>query len=208
MASAGQYKVKTISGFDIEVMSADERSFYNAQKKAYQKEFTFSAASDLSDLDRLLLLELQAFRAQVWLASGRDYYGAELNDIEIRDLNRKLKEINPQITQVKTDLGMTRSQREKEQHESIGAYINDLKIRAKAHGIRREKQLAKAIYLMNDLKSLIGTFRRTNQLEKEKLDILTAEDLIDHIEQVIIPQFDAVDAYFREHEQKFWVGKI
>lgn len=202
------YKTKTIAGFDVELQDPDERTMFNRQRAAYQREFSFTAASDLTDLDRLLLLEVQVFRCQRWLASGRDYQGMELNDSELISLGRKLKEFNAQITQIKTDLGMSRAQREKEQHESVGAYINDLKVRAKAHGVRREKQLTGAICAMNDLKSVLGTFRRTNDLEKEKLGILTADEVIEYIETVLIPKWDEIDEYFRAHDQKFWVGRV
>jgi hypothetical protein len=200
-------KVKTVSGFEIEVMGRSEAKYYRDQMTKYLAENKFSAVTDLADLDRLLFLELMIFRWTGWLSSGKDYDGylAPSQEDQVR---KNIKEVGPQISTIKQDLGLTKSQRDKEAFESVGQYLVDLKARAKEHGVRREKQLTTAICLVKELFSLIGTYDRSNELERSKIGLETPEDILDWIRMHMKPEFDAVDEYFQQHQQKFWVRKV
>ena len=200
-------KVRTVSGFEIEVMGRTEAKYYRDQMTKYQTENSFTQVTDLSDLDRLLFLELLIFRWTGWLSSGKDYDGflAPSQEDQIR---KNIKEVGPQISTIKQDLGLTKSQRDKEAFESVGQYLVDLKARAKEHGVRREKQLTTAICLTKELFSLIGTFDRSNELERTKIGLETEADILDWVRFHMKPEFDAVDEYFQTHQQKFWVRKI
>jgi hypothetical protein len=200
-------RVQQLNGQRLEVQGDAEAQYYREQQKKYLSENRFTAASDLADLDRLLFLELLDFRWRLWLASGKDYDGF-LTPNQEDQLRKNLKENSPLISQIKNDLGLTKSARDKESAESVGAYIVELKKRAKEHGIRREKQLTRAICLVQELSSLLGTYDRSNQLERSKIGLDTPEDILDWIRTSMLPQFAEVDAYFRAHHQKFWVGKV
>lgn len=200
-------KVRTVSGFEIEVMGRSEAKYYRDQQQKYLVENKFTAVTDLADLDRLLFLELLIFRWTTWLSSGKDYDGflAPSQEDQVR---KNIKEVGPQISTIKQDLGLTKSQRDKEAFESVGQYLVDLKARAKEHGVRREKQLTTAICLIKELFSLIGTYDRSNELERSKIGLETPEDILDWIRCHMRPEFDAVDEYFRANQQRFWVRRI
>lgn len=200
-------KVKQLNGQVLEVMGDVEAVFYRAQQKRYLEENKFTAHSDLADLDRLLFFELLVFRWTQWLSSGRDYDGYLAPSVE-EQLRRNLKETAPLISTIKNDLGLTKSQRDKEAAESVGAYLVELKRRAKEHGVRREKELTAALCLVKELFSLIGTYDRSNPLERSKIGLESPEDILDWIRTHMKPEFDQVDEYFRTRSQKFWVGKL
>lgn len=200
-------RVLQLNGQPIEVQGKEEEKFYNEQRQRYLDENAFTAASDRADLDRLIFLELLDFRWRGWLSSGKDYDGL-LTPQQEEQLRRNLKDNSPLISQVKNDLGLTKSQRDKEKAESVGSYITTLKTAAKQHGVRREKQLTKAICLIKELFSLVGTFDRSNQLERSKIGLDTSDDVLDWIRQIMKPGFDEIDEYFRANEQRFFVGKL
>jgi len=199
--------VTTVAGHKIQVMSAEEARYYRSQKTKYLAENKFTAVTDQADLDRLLFMELLVFRWTGWLASGRDYDGL-LSPNQEDQLRKNLKEVSPLISSVKNDLGLTKSQRDKEAFESVGQYLVDLKARAKEHGVRREKQLTAAICLTKELFSLIGTYDRSNELERSKIGLESEADIVDWIRSAMKPQFDAIDEYFQTHQQKMWVRKV
>lgn len=200
-------KVRTVAGHEIEVQGKDEARYYRDQQKKYQDEFKFTNPSDLADLDRLLFFELMVYRWTNWLSSGKDYDGY-LAPSQEDQLRKNLKETAPLISAIKNDLGLTKSQRDKEQFESVGQYLVDLKARAKEHGVRREKQLTAAICLIKELFSLVGTFDRSNELERSKIGLESEADIIDWVRDSMKPQFDEIDAYFRAHQQRFWVRTL
>ena len=200
-------KVTTVAGHTIEVMSADEARYYRSSKTKYQAENAFSQVTDLADLDRLLFMELLVFRWTGWLSSGRDYDGL-LSPNQEDSLRKNLKEMSPSISSVKNDLGLTKSQRDKEAFESVGQYLVDLKARAKEHGVRREKQLTAAICLTKELFSLVGTYDRSNALERSKIGLESEADIVDWIRGHMKPTFDEIDLHFQVNQQKFWVRKV
>jgi hypothetical protein len=74
-------------------------------------------------------------------------------------------------------------------------------------GLHRENQLQKALSLFNELSALIGTHARMDDVERKERE-MTKEDIWKWIEEVAIPEYQALDAYFREHVQKMWVGTL
>lgn len=200
-------KVRQVNGQILEVQGDGEKTFYEAQKKKYQTENKFTAVADLTDLDRLLFLELLMFRWSNFLSSGKDYDGY-LAPSQEDQLRKNIKETAPLISQIKNDLGLTFSQRTKDQADSAGAYITELKKRAKEHGVRREQQLTRALCLIEELSSLIGTYDRSNKLERSKIGLESADDILDWVRDSMLPEYREVDDYFKQHSQKFWVGTI
>ena len=196
-----------LSGQEIEVQGNAERTFYTTQQAKYLAENKFTAVTDLQDLDRLVFMELLVYRATCFLGSGKNYYGEFLGPSDEADCRRVIKENAPLISNVKTDLGLTKAQRDKEQYESVGKYLVDLKARAREHGIHREAQVHKALSLINQLFSMVGAFDRSDQIEREKLGLDTADDVLDWVRDVMRPDFDAVDAAWRVN-QRAWVRSI
>jgi hypothetical protein len=200
--------VITPSGQTIEVLSNSERLFYEGQARRYQDENKFDNTSDLLDLDRLVFLELLVFRASSWLGRGTDYDGMVITDRAEADARKALKENSDLISRVKNDLGLTKSQRDKAQFESVGTYITQLKQRAKEFGIHREKQLAKGITLCQQLFSIVGAFDRADEVERGKIGFETEQDVLDWVRNVMRPEFDEVDRHFRANQQRYWVRDL
>lgn len=201
-------RVQTNTGSTFEVQGDAERDFWRNQKKKYEDEHKFTAATDHADLDRLLFLELMNYRATVWLSSGRNYFGEILTPVEVNECRKVIRENSPLISTIKNDLGLTKNQRDREQFESVGRYINDLKARAREHGVKREKELTKALCLVKELFSLVGTFDRSDEVERQKLGLESEADILDWVRTRMKPEFDQIDAYFRQNHQKFWVKTI
>lgn len=201
------FPVDTLAGEQIQLQDPSEQRYFEQARDRYTSENRFDQAADLRALDRLLFLETLMYRYQKWLASGRDYDGI-LTPAQEEIIRKSIRETSPMISSIQVDLGLTKSQRDKEAHESVGAYIERLKQAAKAHGIRRERQLTTALDLMNRLFSLVGTFDRSSEKEREKLGLTSEADILAWIRDVMRPEYDAVDQYFRDHEQRFWVGKL
>ena len=199
-----RYQVTTPSGQTIEVLSAAEHVFYGTQRSRYVAENRFDNNSDLLDLDRLIFLELLVYRATSWIGSGQDYDGMTLTTADEIAQRRSLKDTSTLISVIKNDLGLTRSQRDKAAYESVGLYITQLKQRAKEFGVHRQKQLATGITLNKQLFAIIGAYDRSDEIERKKIGFEDADEILDWVRDVMIPEFDAVDAYFIAHTQKYW----
>jgi hypothetical protein len=197
-------RVATPSGQYIEVLGDAERDFYEGQRKAYMTQNLFTNTSDLLDLDRLLFLELLIYRASSWIGSGSDYDGLPISDQQEVAQRRSLKETSSLISVIRNDLGLTKSQRDKDAYSSVGTYITQLKQRAKEFGVHRQKQLATGITLNKQLFAILGAYDRSDEVERKKIGFENADEILDWIRTVMIPEFDAVDAYFVEHTQKYW----
>lgn len=197
-------KVKSVTGHEVELVHQREKEFYETARDRYQSEFSFTMHNDLRALDRLLLLETQMHRAQWQLAAGIDYDGVDLDAGDEVSLRRAVKETAPQIQEIQKDLGLTKAQREND-GDTVAGYIQKLRVRAKEHGVRREKQLGRAMELFNEAMAIAGAYKRSNQNERRKLGFETAEDVVDWFLEVAKPRYEEIDDYFREHQQKFWI---
>jgi hypothetical protein len=199
-----RYKVTTTTGHEIELQSLAEQKFYVAARNKYLSDNKFTVASDMRALDRLLLMEVQMYRWQWQLAAGVDY---DLEHLEASDeaaLQKAIKETGIQVSQVQNDLGLTKAQRDKDDEDSVGAYLIKLRQRAKEFGVHREKQLGRALELMNECFGLAGAYKRSNAKERGKLGFESAEDIVDWLLEVAQPRFEEIDQHFRENNQKFW----
>lgn len=199
-----RWRVKSATGQLLDLQIEREAKFYTQARDKYLSENSFTVASDLRALDRLLLYEVQVYRYQWQLAAGMDYDGCPLDAADEIQRGRAIKEAQSHISQIQAELGLTRASREKDQ-DSVGSYIRDLQVRAKAHGVRREKQLGKALELMNEALSICGAYRRSNERERRELGWESAEEIVAWFDEVARPQYDAVDEHFRKHEQRFWI---
>jgi hypothetical protein len=197
-------KVMSVTGHEVELMHDREREYYETARDRYKSEFSFTMHNDLRALDRLLLMETQMWRAQWQLAGGQDYDGVELDSSDEIALRRAVKELAPQIADIQKDLGLTKAQREND-GDTVAGYIQKLRVRAKEHGVRREKQLGRAMELINELFAIAGSYKRSNENERRKLGFETGDDVVDWVLEVMQPRYNEIDDYFREHQQKFWI---
>lgn len=206
--SPTRFKVKSLVGQEIQLLAKMEKVYYEEARDKYLSEFTFTLASDLRHLDRLLLLEVQMYRAQLWLSAGCDYQYVDLEPAEEIACRRTVKECATQIQEIQKDLGLTKAIRDKDAADSVGAYITKLKLAAKQHGVKRERELGRALELTHELFALCGAYQRSNENERRKLGFESADDIIAWVTDYMAPEFNAIDEYFRTHEQRFWVRSL
>ena len=200
-------RVATPSGQYIEVLGDAERDFYEGQRKAYMAQNLFTNTSDLLDLDRLVFLELLIYRATSWIGRGQDYDGMRLSDSAETAQRRSLKETSTLISVIKNDLGLTKSQRDKDAYSSVGTYITQLKQRAKEFGVHRQKQLATGITLSKQLFAIVGAYDRSDEVERKKIGFENADEILEWIRTVMVAEFDAIDAKFIAGTQKYWTDQ-
>lgn len=195
--------VQLVSGKSAMVQTVQESEWFNETRDSYTKDLKLTEATDLRDLDRLLVLELMVFRWTQQLASGTDYDGDMIDDEQVR---KNIKEYSDQINKVKESMGLSKKIRDAAAAEgNFAAWLSDLKSRAKVFGIHREKQLGKALTLMNELFAIVGAFDRADQEERKKLGFEDEKEILDWIRSTMKAEFVAVDDYFREHEQRYWI---
>ncbi len=199
------FTVKTPAGSSFEVLTQEEVQWYNDIAERYQKDNHFSNVTDLQDLDRIMSMELMIHRWNIWISQDRDYYD---EPVDVEALSKSLKEFSTEIRQTKKTVGLDKFTRDKEKGESVSDYLENLKFRAKEFGVMREDQLIKGITLVKEFQHLYGLYNRCVEEERDEPGGITLEGLFQWIDEVFIPEFDAIDLYFQEHSQKFWIREI
>lgn len=195
--------MKLVSGQPIKVMTQAEKTWFESTRDDYLKQAHFTEATDLRDLDRLLVHELMVYRWTTWIAAGVDY---EQHLIEEQELQRNIKLYSQQITDIKDSMGLSKKARDQASDKgTVADYVTDLKARAKTFGIHREHQLTKALALMEELSTVVGTFMRSDEEERKKLGFEDEEEILKWIIEVMLPEYREIDAHFRKNEQRYWV---
>lgn len=194
--------VHTPNGGTIEVMGQAEADRYGQALAAYTTGVSFTERSDLEDLERILFMELMCYRWGRWLMAGQEYDGTLItNEGELR---RWINDYATQITKVKESLKLDRKGRESDQAATFHERWTQLAQHAKDFGIMREAQLGKALEIMQDTYAILGAYDRSDDEERRVLGFPTADHILQHLRESR-PEFDEVDAYFRTHQQRFWV---
>lgn len=203
--AASGYSMGSIlpSGTWMPVMNLAEQRYLEDKVERYNDHNQLVNISDLSELDRLIILELLVYRLSTWIGQGEDYAGEEIND---RLHQEQIKYHSSEIRLIKKNLGMDRPARERAKGEgSIAHYWANLQTRAKAFGVMRVKQLGKALELTNELISLIQVHDNCVDDEERELLHCTRDEIFGWIRDTYTPEFQAIDTHFRENEQTFWV---
>ena len=196
-------KVTQISGEDLTVLSSSEARWFTSSRDDYLSQTKFTETTDLRDLDRLLGLELTVFRMTQWLSAGHDYDGFDIDDVLLR---RNLREYSEQISRLKSSMSLTKAARNEAANAGdLAGWITNLKARAKIFGIHREKQLTKALVLMNELSAIIGAFDRSDAEERHRLGFEDDTEIVDWVRTRMLPEYREIDEYFRDHEQRYWI---
>lgn len=192
------------SGGNFRVYESEVHYFQDRSKK-YLNDNKFTNTSDLATLDQILMLELLVWRWTNWVSQQKDYWNDPVPEASYA---RSIKETMGEIRQLKNALGIDKVTRDKARGEdSVATYLANLRLRARQFGINREKQLDKSLELFNQLKAQITLYDNTLPDERAELGCST-EDLMDWIRDVAIPEYDAIDAHFRENQQKFWIREL
>ena len=200
--------VTTVAGHEMPVLDEGEKTFYDKLRDLYTTSYEFTDPSDISDLDRILTLELTSYRLSRQLGQGHDQHGIPLTTRDISSLNRSLKEISVLLGKSKDDLGLSKSSRDAGGEEDPGNYLMELRKRALAFGIHRNRQVNQAIAELQDLISICQTWLRSNDLERSHTDYRSAEDIVNYVAKDVAAKVEELDTHFRENGQSIWVGKI
>lgn len=179
-----------------------EVTYFNDRVKRYLEDNRFTNVSDLQELDRIITLEAICWRWGIWISQQKDYW---FEVVDEKELARSLKDASGEIRLLKNKLGIDKLTRDKVRGEdSVSSYLENLKLRAREFGIMREDQLGKALELFNELKARVQMVNNTTS-DEQREEHCTVEDLIDWIQLIAIPEFDAIDLHFRTHTQRFWI---
>lgn len=193
--------VRLPSGNPFPTMNDGEADFLNRLIDGYL-EMHFEHVSDLSELDRLVQMELLSFRWNTWLGLGVDYNDKALDP----KLTGQAKDISLEIRQVKSKLGIDKQTRDRARGEgSVHQRMTTTIQRALAFGLHRCAQVERALELQFQLIAM--TQLHMNLLEhpdEQKEMRVTAEDIATWVFEVLKPEFEEIDEHFRTHTQHIW----
>lgn len=207
MSQEQQHTVNLVSGESLTVLTDVEARWFTQSRDTYMSQTKFTETTDLRDLDRLLIMELMIFRLSQHLAQGKDYFGFDIEDDAL--LRRNIREYSEQITRLKSSMGLTKSARDEASASGdFNTWLINVKIAAKEFGVHREGQLTKALVLMNELSAIIGAYDRSDTEERQKLGFENDTEIVEWCRDTMLPEFRAIDEYFRTHSQKFWIRNM
>lgn len=194
--------VVTPTGGTIEVQGPAEEARYNEGLTAYTTNVAYTERSDLEDLERILYMELMVYRWGRWMMAGKEYDGTIItNEGELR---RWISDYTDKITKTKESLKLDRKGRENDQSATFQQRWERLAQHAQDFGIMREAQLGRALEIMQGLFGVVAAFDRSDEEERTKLGFPDADSIVQYMRESR-PEFDAIDEYFRTHDQRFWV---
>jgi hypothetical protein len=195
--------VKLVSGKLAQVQTQDEADWFEATRDAYLEQLRFTEKTDLIDLDRLLIHELMIFRWTQYSTAGTDYDGDLIDE---KRVTTDIKAYSDQINKIKDSMGLNKKARDLAAAEGdFSQWIADLKQRAKIFGVHRERQLTKALTLVQELHSIVGVFDRSDADERGRIGFESEKDIVKWIRETMLPEFDIIDQHFQENEQRYWI---
>lgn len=149
-------------------------------------------------------MELTSWRLSLWLMKDVDYLGEEID----RDkTQQRITETSKEIRQLKRSMGIDRATREKDRGETVSDRWDALCKAAEEMGLHRENQLQKVLVLFNELTALITAHNNMDEQERKEEE-MNKDDIWKWIEEVAIPEYQALDEYFRKNVQKMWIGTL
>lgn len=197
------FPVTTPSGGEINLMTQEEADWYMQRRDQYVSQNKFTNQSDLNDLDRIVFMECIINRLSTWITQGFDYF---MTRVDEKLIHQQISEYSKELRQVKKSLGLDKATRDQSKSESVGDYINLLLQRAKEFGYHRNQQYEKAVTLIYQLRTLVSTYDRSDDDEREDLG-LSQESILEWIRDNMIAEWDDIDQSFRE-QQKLWIRSI
>lgn len=194
------YTVRTPSGSDFNLQTQEEADWYEDRRDRYTKDNHFPNVSDLMDLDRLLTMEIMVYRWSLWLGQGFDYMYSRVDEGQLKN---NIKEYSVETRLLKGSLGIDKATRDKEKGESLADYTANLLQRAKEFGYHRNEQYEIVVTKMYELSTMIKTYDRCDEEERNLLD-LSHESIFAWIRDKVVQDFDDHAAAFRKN-QSIWV---
>lgn len=196
--------VQLPSGAQFYVLTQDEVDYVQDRVKRYTSDNHFTNVSDLQDVDRLVTMELLSHRWTLWVSRRKDYFD---DDIDEKAFRASINDYSSEVRQLKKALGIDKLTRDKQKgDDSVTEYLAQLRIRAKEFGVMRNTQLNKALELFNQLKMLLTLHDNSDEVERREMHC-TEDDIFEWMRQVAFPEYDVIDAHFRENSQKYWIRK-
>lgn len=197
--------VQLPSGAEFKVLTQAEVEYVEDRSARYLSTNHMVNVADLQDVDRMLVLELLSHRYGLWLSRGRDYFD---EPVDSQSLRKWIVEASRELRQVKGGLGIDKTSRDRSRGtDSVAAYLENLRRRAREFGVHRENQLAKALELTNELIGLVTVNGNADEVEQKELHV-TDRDVLDWIRNVYMPEFQAIDEHFRTSQQRMWVRDL
>lgn len=197
------FTVRSPSGSDLHLQTQEEADYYEDRRDRYLSDNKFTQVSDLNDLDRLLTLEILSYRWSFWMAQGFDYLYSR---VEENALKNNIKEYSVEIRQLKLALGIDKVSRDRDKGESLPDYIGGLLERAKVFGYHRNEQYELAVTKIYELRSMVMTYDRCDEREREELD-LSLQSIFEWIRDNLFADWDNLDKNFRAN-QAIWVRSL
>jgi hypothetical protein len=193
------------SGAEFLVMTQDEHDYVTDRVQRYSEQLHLTNVSDLAQLDLMIEMELLTHRWALWMSRQKDYWDEDINEVL---LSRSLNDYAGQIRQLKKALGIDKVTRDRQRgEESVAHFLQMLLIRAKEFGINREQMLDMALTLSMQLTSLLTLHDNCTEEERREQHV-TAEDLLDWLRTVFIPEFMSIDDHFRLNQQRYWIRSM
>lgn len=197
------FQVELPSGAFIAVPTEAEALHLGVKVQQYRDQYALDNVADLGEVDRCLTLELLSHRYQTWLARRTDYDGVKIDE---NALQQRCKEMSNELRQIKKTLGIDKVSRERQTGKG-SAYqrVSDILDRARRFGLMRNEQSAKATELAMELISMMTARSNCKNDKQKRMLRVTDEDIFEWIENIFTPEFMAIDAAYRESDQRMWI---
>jgi hypothetical protein len=194
--------VKLPSGAELKVLTQDEVAYVEDRVKLYTEQNHFTNISDNQGLDVVITQEFFVWRWGHWLSMQKDWYGEPVDENALR---RSLNDYSAEIRQMKRSLGIDKPTRDKEKgDDSVPVYLENLRQRAKEFGYTRETQLDKALELFSQLQALVMAHDNMDDIERRETK-MTPADIFEWLRDTAFKDYEAIDAHFRSHSQRYWI---
>lgn len=195
----------TLPSGGIFYIHPQEVAYIEERVHRYTADNKFTNISDQQDVDRMLIMELLVWRWSQWLTSQMDYWG---EPVDANEMQKSIKEHSAELRQLKKQLGIDKASRDKERGEdSVVAYLENLRARAREFGYKRNAEASKSIELFQQV-TAINTLYWNCTPEERRENHCTAEDIMEMLRDVVIPQFQEIDEKFRAEQQRYWVRSM
>lgn len=196
--------VKLPSGATFLVLTDTERDYVQERVSRYLADNHFVNVSDFQDIDKMVVFELFMHRWSLWMSKGVDYYN---DPVDAKVLAQQLNAYSTELRLLKKNLGIDKVARDRQRgDDSVAAYLDNLRMRAKEFGVMRHAQSAKAIELFQQLQSLLVFHDNCDETERRENGV-TLEDVLDWIREVAMPEFNVIDEHFKKNQQSNWIRR-
>lgn len=193
------------SGAQVDVLTDEEADYVTGLSEQYVNQFEFESVADIADLDRIVGMELQVHRINLWLGRRRDYDDNLVDETKLRD---SMNRLSLEVRQSKKLLGIDRVAREKASGAgSFPEWLAQLMLAADEFDIHRDEQRDLALELINELIGMVTAHLNMSEDERRELHY-TTEDIFDWIRNTLAPEYARLDADFREQKQSTWVREL